>query len=89
MKIIGMTEKEANEKFGFLLESFKYGVPPHGGIGIGFDRLVAMICGYNDIREVIAFPKNKNAANLMDGCPTKLSDKDLKEQHIKLDFIQK
>ncbi len=89
MKVIGMTEKEANEKFGFLLEAFKYGAPPHGGLAIGLDRLVAMMCGYIDIREVIAFPKNKNAACLMDGSPSPLNDKDLKEQHIKLNFVQK
>ena len=59
MKVIGLTREEARKKFGFLMDAFKYGVPPHGGMGLGFDRIVALMCGYNDIREVIAFPKNR------------------------------
>jgi aspartyl-tRNA synthetase len=77
-----ITKKEQEEKFGFLLESFKYGVPPHGGIAFGFDRLVALFCNTNDIREVIAFPKNKNAQNPMDDSPNIVSKRQLDELHI-------
>jgi len=69
MKVIGLTPKQLENKFGFLLEAFKYGAPPHGGFAIGFDRLVALMQGLSDIREVIAFPKNKNAQCRMDGSP--------------------
>jgi len=87
--VIGLNKKEVQDKFGFLLESFKFGPPPHGGIGIGFDRVVALMLGFNDIREVIAFPKNKNAQNPMDGSPSDISDKQLKELHIKKDLPKK
>ena len=67
------------------MEAFKYGAPPHGGIGIGFDRTVALMLGFNDIREVIAFPKNKNAECPMDGSPSDIDEKQLKELHIRKD----
>ncbi|MBS3167518.1 aspartate--tRNA ligase [Candidatus Woesearchaeota archaeon] len=87
--IIGMDEKEAEKKFGFLLEAYKYGGPPHGGVGIGVDRLVTILVGLKDIREVIAFPKNKEAQCPMDGSPGDIDEKQLKELHIKLDVIKK
>jgi len=83
MKIIGMSEEEANEKFGFLLEAYKYGAPVHGGMGLGVDRLTALMLGGSDIREVIAFPKNKNAQCPMDSCPGSISPTQMKELHIK------
>lgn len=89
MKVIGLTKKDAQRKFGFLLEAFKYGAPPHAGIGLGFDRIVALMCGTNDIREVIAFPKNKAAQCPMDGCPSPLDEKAAKEVHIKFDKPKK
>lgn len=91
MKIIGITNKEAEEKFGFLLDAFKYGAPPHGGWAIGFDRLIAIMLGVpeNDIREVIAFPKNKSAQSPMDGSPSEITKEQLKELHIKLDIVKK
>lgn len=89
MNFIGMDKEEANEKFGFLLESYRYGGPPHGGMGIGVDRTVALMAGLNDIREVIAFPKNKNAECPMDSCPSEIDDKQLKELSIKLDVVKK
>jgi aspartyl-tRNA synthetase len=89
MKIIGLSHEEAQKKFGFLMEAFKYGAPPHGGIGLGFDRIVALMCGYNDIREVIAFPKNKDAECPMDGSPSDVPDEQLKELNIKLDLVKK
>lgn len=88
-KVVDISEKEAEEKFGFLLEAFRYGAPPHGGIAPGFDRLVALMCGFNDIREVIAFPKNKKAENPMDGCPSDINPQQLKELGLKLDFVKK
>lgn len=89
MKAMNISEEEAYKKFGFLLNAFSYGAPPHGGFAIGFDRLVALSLGIHDIREVLAFPKNKNAESPMDGCPSKVSDKDLKEVHLKWDFVKK
>jgi|TARA_Y100000310_G_scaffold342807_1_gene447554 aspartyl-tRNA synthetase len=89
MKVIGISKEESQKKFGFLMEAFKYGTPPHGGIGLGFDRIVALMCGYNDIREVIAFPKNKNAECPMDGSPNDVNDEQLKELHIKSELIKK
>ncbi len=83
MNIIGLEEKEATEKFGFLLEAYKYGSPVHGGMGLGLDRLLALLIGKHDIREVIAFPKNKAAQCPMDGSPSKVGKDQLKELHIK------
>ena len=68
--LLGMTEEETQEKFGYLLDAFKYGVPPHGGLAFGFDRLVTLILGLEDIRDVIAFPKVQNASELMTRCPS-------------------
>ena len=89
MKVIGIKKEDALKKFGFLMEAFKYGVPPHGGIGLGFDRFVALMCGTNDIREVIAFPKNKNAECPMDSSPGDVELSQLKELNIKVDMVKK
>ncbi|HLC81707.1 MAG TPA: aspartate--tRNA ligase [Candidatus Nanoarchaeia archaeon] len=89
MKIIGMSLKEAQAKFGFLLNAFKYGAPPHGGFAPGLDRLVMLIEKLDNIRDVIAFPKNKNKESPMDGCPSDWSAKDLKENYLKLDWVKK
>ena len=87
-KVTGMSTEEIREKFGFLLEAYKYGAPVHAGFGLGFDRLVALMQGMHDIREVIAFPKNKAAENPMDDSPSDASEKQLQELHIKLDFVK-
>lgn len=87
-KRIGLSDEEAKVKFGFLLDAYKFGGPIHGGVGLGFDRIVALLSGLNDIREVIAFPKNKNAECPMDGSPSAVSDKQLKELHIKTDVVK-
>lgn len=86
LKIVGHSIDDIKKKFGFMLEAFRYGVPPHGGMGLGFDRIVALLCGEKDIREVIAFPKNKSAQNPMDGSPNELSKEQLKELHLRLDI---
>ena len=87
--LLGITKEQAEKKFGFLLEAFRYGAPPHGGIAFGFDRLCAVLCGFNDIREVIAFPKNKNAECLMDGSPSEIPEEQLKELRIKNEVVKK
>ena len=80
--ILGIGKEEAKEKFGFLLDAFKYGVPPHGGLAYGLDRLVTLLLGLEDIREVIAFPKVQNASELMSKCPSFANPDDLKELGI-------
>ncbi|MBO5213073.1 MAG: aspartate--tRNA ligase [Clostridia bacterium] len=80
--ILGIGKEDANEKFGFLLEAFKYGVPPHGGLAFGLDRLVTLLLGLEDIRDVIAFPKVQNASELMSKCPSFANPDDLKELGI-------
>ena len=87
--VTGLTYKEAENKFDFLLNAFKFGAPNHGGIALGFDRLVALVCGESDIREVIPFPKNKSAENPMDGSPQDWTTEFLKELNLKLDVIKK
>ena len=78
-----------NAKFGFFLEALKYGTPPHGGLAFGLDRICALLCGFNDIREVIAFPKSKAAENPMDGSPSNWDEEYLKELHLELDAVAK
>ena len=82
--VLGLTEEEAKEKFGYLLEAFKYGVPPHGGLAFGLDRLVTLILGLEDIRDVIAFPKVQNASELMTKCPSEADPKGLEELGLKV-----
>lgn len=89
MNFVGINKEDAHEKFGFLLDAYKYGGPVHGGMGLGVDRITALMLGTNDIREVIAFPKNKNAQCPMDGAPGKITDVQMKELHIKTDIAKK
>ncbi len=83
--VVGIDRKSAEKKFGFLLEAYRYGGPPHGGMGLGLDRLVALMQGFNDIREVIAFPRTKSAECPMDGSPSEIDARQLKDLHISFD----
>jgi aspartyl-tRNA synthetase len=80
---LGITEDEAKLRFGFFLEALEYGTPPHGGIALGLDRIVAILARESSIREVIAFPKTANAVDLMAGAPSPVELKQLRELHLK------
>jgi len=83
-RVLGIGDEEAREKFGFLLDAFTYGAPPHGGIALGLDRIVMIMAGVGSLRDVIAFPKNQRAQSPMDGSPDTVDEKQLRELHIKL-----
>lgn len=85
-KALNISDEEAQARFGFMLEAFKYGVPPHAGIAPGIERLVMVLAGTDDIKDVIAFPKTQTAQDLMDGAPDTVSEKQLKELGIKIDI---
>lgn len=80
---LGISEEEAQRKFGYLLEAFKYGAPPHGGIAPGLDRITMILCGTDNIKDVVAFPKTQSASCLMTNAPSKANNKQLKELGIK------
>ncbi len=83
--LLGLSEEEGREKFGFLLEALTYGAPPHGGIALGLDRLIALLSGDDSIRQVIPFPKTATASCLMTGAPSAVSDQQLEELRIKIE----
>ena len=85
MKVVGLTREQAYEKFGFLIDAYKYASPPHGGIGLGLDRIVMLMAGRDSIRDTIAFPKSTSGACLMDGSPAEIEPETLKELGIRIE----
>ncbi|MDF2878292.1 MAG: aspS, partial [Clostridia bacterium] len=88
-KLLGFTDEEAYEQFGYLLNAFKYGVPPHGGLAFGLDRMIMLMCGADSIRDVIAFPKVKDASCLMTQAPGAVDPKQLEELQLSITTPEK
>ena len=88
-KALGFTPESAQEQFGFLMNAFKYGAPPHGGLAYGLDRWVSIFAGLDSIRDCIAFPKNNNGRDVMLDAPSTVDQKQLDELHIALQPIEK
>jgi aspartyl-tRNA synthetase len=85
-KLLGFTEQRAQEQFGFLMNAFRYGAPPHGGIAYGLDRWVSLFAGLDSIRDCIAFPKNNSGRDVMLDAPSVLDDEQLNELHLKVNI---
>jgi aspartyl-tRNA synthetase len=85
MKVVGFSAEELHAKFGFLIDAYRYASPPHGGIGMGLDRIVMLMSGRDSIRDTIAFPKTASATSLMDGCPSEVEPQQMKELGLRLD----
>ncbi|MCX7806430.1 MAG: aspartate--tRNA ligase, partial [Planctomycetota bacterium] len=83
-KALGISDEDAREKFGFLLEAFRYGAPPHGGIAVGWDRLIWLLTEAGSMREVYAFPKTQNGSDLMTGAPTPIDERLLRDLNIRV-----
>ena len=88
-ELLGMEQEEIDAKFGFLVDAYKYAAPPHGGMGIGLDRLAMLICGADSLRDVTAFPKVQNASELMSGAPADIDDIQLGELGIEIAKAEK
>ena len=88
-KAIGLTEEQAKEKFGFMMDAFEYGAPPHGGLAFGLDRLIMIMAKRDSIRDVIAFPKTQSASCLMTQAPNDVDEKQLRELHIRATLVKK
>jgi aspartyl-tRNA synthetase len=85
-KLLGFTQEEAEEQFGFLLGAFDYGAPPHGGLAFGFDRICAVMRGQSSIRDFIAFPKNNQGRDMMIDAPSKIDNTQLDELNLELNL---
>jgi aspartyl-tRNA synthetase len=83
-RALGINDEDAEARFGFLLGAFRFGAPPHGGFAVGLDRLVAVLCGEENIREVIAFPKTQSGSDLMTGAPLPLTQRQLSDLGIRV-----
>jgi len=83
-RLLGYTDNEIDDRFGHMLEAFEYGAPPHGGVALGIDRIVMLIAEEENIREVIAFPKNQSAADLTFNAPSSVTEEQLTELHLRL-----
>ena len=81
---LGMSDEEIETKFGFLVNAYRYGAPPHGGMALGLDRISMILCGADSLRDVVAFPKVQNASELMSECPAAVDTKQLEELSIQL-----
>ena len=88
-RLLGLSEEEAQYKFGFLMNAFKYGAPPHGGLAFGFDRWVSILAGLDSIRDTIAFPKNNSGRDMMIDAPSEIDQSQLDELHIDLRPLDK
>ena len=83
-KLLGLTEEYLKDRFGFLLSAFEYGAPPHGGIALGIDRMAMLALGLDNIRDVLTFPKTQKTVDLMTGAPGTVTEKQLRELHIRV-----
>ena len=83
---LGFTTEDTLARFGHMIDAFKFGAPPHGGIAYGFDRIVMLLAGTEDIRDSIAFPKIQTASEVMTSCPSEVEEKQLRELCIKVDL---
>ena len=88
-ELLGFTPEKAKEQFGFLMEAFRFGAPPHGGLALGFDRFVSMLAGLDSIRDTIAFPKNNSGRDVMNESPSPIDEAQLEELNLKLDLKEK
>jgi len=86
LRLLGFTQEEAQKQFGFLMDAFEYGAPPHGGIAFGFDRLCAIFGGSDSIRDFIAFPKNNSGRDMMLDSPSEISQQQLNELYLRINL---
>jgi aspartyl-tRNA synthetase len=88
-KVLQLSEEIVKERFSYMLEAFRYGCPPHGGIALGFDRMIAVLCGTGSIRDVIAFPKTAKGTDLMTDAPAEVERRQLRDLHVQVNVADK